>query len=239
MSQGAYMKKSYIILLALVIIGLPSCRKSKKVMMEEKHKKVAQNADAFSNVNIPLADNQASDKSASDVESFFDQDINEFVALAEEEGNNKVATQQGDIKGDDYAWMEATEQESFKKVYFDFDQQDIRPDQQACVDYDIEQAKKMVQAEQAVGKAPTVVVEGHACHSAGSAVYNLALSEDRAKKVVDHFKAQGVNVKVVAVGRGKEVPAIINGKPVTGSREEQWPNRRVEIRVINDAATAA
>lgn len=228
------MKKSYIILLALVVIGLPGCKKSKKA--EDNYKKVAQNTDAFSTVNIPLADSQAQTESSEELKSFFDQDINEFVAAAQEEDATKVA-QQGDVQGDDYAWVEAAQQESFKKVYFDFDQHDIRPDQQACVDYDIEQVKKIIQSGQA-GDNPTVVIAGHACHSAGSAVYNLALSEERAKKVVDHFKAQGINVKVVAVGRGKEVPAVINGKTVTGSREEQWLNRRVEISVVSDSKVA-
>jgi outer membrane protein OmpA-like peptidoglycan-associated protein len=234
------MKKSFILLIPIAIITLlPSCggKQSKKAVAEPK--KVAHNTDAFSSVHIPLADNQATMEATDEnIQSFFDQDIDEFVALAQDENVNKESTLQGDIQGDDYAWIEANEQ-SFKKVYFDFDQKEVRPDQQVSLDYDIEQAKKLVETEQKAGRKPTVIVEGHACHSAGSGAYNLALSEDRAKKVVDYFRAQGIDVKVVAVGRGKEVPAVINGKTVTGSREEQWPNRRVEIRVITDATTAS
>ena len=79
-----------------------------------------------------------------------------------------------------------------------------------------------------------MVIEGHSCHSAGSAVYNLALSEKRAKALADRLVAGGVpsqNIKVV--GRGQEVPAVVEGKAVTGDRKEQAPNRRDEVRVIH------
>jgi outer membrane protein OmpA-like peptidoglycan-associated protein len=38
------------------------------------------------------------------------------------------------------------------------------------------------------------------------------------------------NMKIV--GRGNEVSAVINGKAVTGSREEQWQNRRDELHIV-------
>jgi len=49
----------------------------------------------------------------------------------------------------------------------------------------------------------------------------------------DRLVAAGVarnSVKIV--GRGQEVPAVVSGKIVTGSRDQQALNRRDEIRVI-------
>ena len=70
-----------------------------------------------------------------------------------------------------------------------------------------------------------VVVEGHACNSAGSAKYNMMLSEKRAKKVAAWLKENGFSIKRLhIVGRGCEMPIVSSG-----SREEQAPNRRVEM----------
>ena len=80
---------------------------------------------------------------------------------------------------------------------------------------------------------PTIIIEGHACHSSGSSVYNLALSEKRAKAIADWFTSQSVpenNIKIV--GRGFESPAIVSGKTIEGDKQQQWPNRRVEVHVL-------
>jgi outer membrane protein OmpA-like peptidoglycan-associated protein len=215
--MGKLMQKKYFCLL-IVLVALSGCgKKSKKADHGKKHSaKVAQ-------VDIPVADAQA--------KTFFDEDVNEFN-LAQNDANDakEVAP-----TTQDYAWANETDKtDSFKVVYFDFDQHNVREDQEETVNFDIDLVKKEIGQAEKAGKKVCVLVEGHACHSAGSAVYNLAKSEKRAKTLHDRLVAAGVpeeNIKIV--GRGTAIPAIIDGKAVTGDRMQQWPNRRDEIRVIN------
>ncbi len=211
------MQKKYFCLL-IVLVALAGCgKKGKKAEHGKKRPtKVAQ-------VDIPVADAQA--------KNFFDEDVNEFNLAQNDASGAKEAT----ASAQDYAWAnEADKANSFKVVYFDFDRHVVRDDQESTVSYDVDMVKKEIAQAEKAGKKAVVLVEGHACHSAGSAVYNLAKSEKRAKTVCDRLIAAGIpqeNIKIV--GRGKEIPAIIDGKVVTGDREQQWPNRRDEIRVIN------
>ena len=78
-----------------------------------------------------------------------------------------------------------------------------------------------------------IVVEGHT-DKFGTPHYNDVLSTNRAKSVERELVQRGIGTeKIKIVGRGQEMPAMINGKEVSGSRQEQWPNRRVEIHLIN------
>lgn len=200
-------------LLLSVLVGLSGCGKKGPKNAAKNNKKVAWN-DA-----VPAADEG--------VRSFFDDDINEF-ALAED-GSKMLAN--NDAKA--FAWASEQNEDGLNPVYFDFDRFAIRPDQEPVIGSDVKKVKSELKVAKKSGDAPVVVVEGHACHSAGSSVYNMALSEKRAKVLADRLTKEGVpaqNIKIV--GRGKEVPAIIDGKAVTGSREEQWANRRDEIRVV-------
>lgn len=201
---------------ALFLFGiafLSGCGKKNKNKMMAK-------GDSFSQVNIPMAGDQVANADDS-VRSFFDQDIKEFVAM---DGEN--STEAGSVN--DFAWVDANEKDSiFKTVYFDFDKHGIRADQKETVSYDVNQSKKTLTESQKNNQKTTVVIEGHACHSAGSSAYNLALSEKRAKAVANQLTASGLskqNVKVV--GRGQDVPVC------DGSREQQWKNRRVEFHVV-------
>ncbi len=69
------------------------------------------------------------------------------------------------------------------------------------------------------------------------ASYNRILSEKRAKALKDQAVAAGVPAsKIKIVGRGFDAPEIVNGKPVTGDKDQQWLNRRDEIQVVAVAA---
>lgn len=211
------MNKSFLSLALLlsVLVGLSGCGKKSPKNAVKDNKKVAWN-----DVSVPVADEG--------VRSFFDDDINEF-ALAEDGSNKTLA--QNDAK--DFAWAADQSEDGLNPVYFDFDHFSIRPDQEMVVGSDVKKVKADLKVAQKKGDAPVVVVEGHACHSAGSSIYNMALSEKRAKVLADRLSKEGVpaeNIKIV--GRGKEVPAVVNGKAVTGGRDEQWQNRRDEIRVV-------
>lgn len=126
-----------------------------------------------------------------------------------------------------FRWEDITSDESkeqFKTLYFHFNKYGLARDQIKNLKSDIDYAKKMI----ALGK--TIVIEGHACHSEGSAIYNMTLSEKRAKFVAQKFIDAGVdrsNIKIAA--RGQEMP-IVHG----GDREAQAVNRRVEIFAIDN-----
>lgn len=222
--------------LLLLIVGLSGCKKSKKTLRPNKSKnnKVTQ-------LNIPVSQGTTTVAADESISNFFDQDIEKFVSCAQEETHKNNTTQHAQSKNalpddtKDFTWLRDavdTKQE-FKTVYFDFDSQTIREDQKKIVAQDATNAQNILAEARKNNTQPTIVIEGHACRSAGSSPYNLALSEDRAKQVADWFVSQNVpreNIKIV--GRGFEMPAIIDGKAIEGSKEQQWANRRVEVHVL-------
>lgn len=154
-------------------------------------------------MNIPLA--------SGDRRSFFDDEVNAFVL----EDDAQLAQEQNQA-----SWVAQADTKQFKPVYFDFDKFAIRNDQESQVEVDAQEALKV-----AKNNDKGVVVEGHACHSAGSKAYNLILSEHRAQTVAKRLVEEGVpNDSMKVVGRGTEMPIVLGG-----SREEQWVNRRVEV----------
>ncbi len=211
------MKNNGYTFLVVLLVSLAGCggKKTKKAEVREDKNEV------MSNVDIPVADDG--------IRSFFDEEVGEFKLADEKDEKTKGEGQ------NDFAWEDVDQKgQNFKEVYFEFDRFNIKTDQEQSVAYNIEQIKKSLDQAKERGVKPVVVIEGHACHSAGSAVYNLALSEKRAKVLADTLIQAGVpqeHIKIV--GRGQEVPAIIDGKAVTGSRQEQWPNRRDEVRLIH------
>lgn len=157
--------------------------------------------------------------------SAFDEDLGEF-ASTELDARGTVCAQE------DRAFIcEAENTDGFKTVYFDFNSAAIAKDQKEALDYNIELAKVYLQEDSEY--KPTIVIEGHACHSKGQAWYNDQISKKRAAAVCDAFVKAGVPtdcVKVVA--RGAQVPAIVDGESVSGDKLAQAPNRRCEIKVI-------
>ncbi len=212
------MNKQLSILL-LVMALLPACKSQKK--QKAKEMKPTAQSQQMARVDIPLA--------GDDLRSFFDQNVDEF-AFVDENDASELVTVDGQDSDTQLAWS-LDQQNDSQAIYFDFDKYVVREDQQPIVNQDIAYAKKELKKNEIETANPVVVIEGHACHSAGSAVYNLALSNKRAKVVADRFKAEGV--PVTTVGRGSEMPAIIGGKPVTGDRQQQAPNRRVEVKVLH------
>lgn len=229
MTELFMMKKGTILLLAL-LIAVPGCRKKGATTTKKKP------SDVHSQVDMPVAGGNEFEVADESVRSFFEDgdladidDMDEFVALAPQDAGMAVDAQHDKH---DFAWVQENDA-NVAPVYFDFDKFAVRADQVPTVEKDIAYAQKTLAAESVDGAQPVVVIEGHACHSAGSDVYNLALSEKRAKVVADRFVGAGVsreNIKVV--GRGNHVPAVINGKEVTGDRAQQAPNRRVEVHTI-------
>ena len=222
-------KKEALCALSLLLL-VPGCRNKTPKDESLRHKAIQ------SEVDIPVAGDA--------IKSFFedDEDVQDFslddadIALMQEAAAHDNLMQQVDTTGDvsDFTWAEAQEaaDEVFKAIYFEFDGSGIREDQKQVADFDVELAKKKI-AENSDHQV-TVVVDGHACHSAGTPAYNLAISERRARTVRDYLIAQGIpadNIKIV--GRGDESPAIVDGQKVSGNRQEQWANRRSEVHIIH------
>jgi peptidoglycan-associated lipoprotein len=110
----------------------------------------------------------------------------------------------------------ATEEELFaqhvKDVYFDYDTDAIRPDQQSSVQGDA----------QFLGQHPNIqfTVEGH-CDERGSTEYNLALGDRRASAVKLALIQTGVAAgRVKTISYGKEKPFC------TESNESCWQQNR-------------
>ena len=103
-------------------------------------------------------------------------------------------------------------------VHFDYDKATLRPyalDQlQGHITWLKEHADTAVQ------------IAGH-CDERGTAEYNLALGDRRAKSVRDHFSAHGIAPdRISTVSHGKEVPACAANTPQCHEM-----NRRAEFRV--------
>jgi OOP family OmpA-OmpF porin len=103
---------------------------------------------------------------------------------------------------------------------FDFNKSIIK-------DKDIPQLKKAVEFI-TKHKGSKIRVEGHT-DSVGSDAYNQALSERRAKAVVDYFVAQGAVKRsdISSVGYGESKPIATNDTEAGRAQ-----NRRVEVQIL-------
>jgi peptidoglycan-associated lipoprotein len=102
---------------------------------------------------------------------------------------------------------------NLKDVYFEFDKYDIRPE-----------AAKILEANATWLKANPgnlLLIEGH-CDERGTAEYNLALGERRAKSTMNYLVGQGVAAsRITVISYGKERPVC------TEKTEACWAmNRR-------------
>lgn len=203
-----------MLLLLALILGLPGCgggdKKAKTTKAHDMSKKVAQ---AEGDSNMTLADAELSDES---LRSFFDG-MDEFVAMSDEE-LEQVA--------DQFAWADA--EDDLEAVYYAFGKTTADEEQAAKIAYNVEQAKKLIADARAEGSDAKLIVEGHACASAGTPEYNLAISEKRAQDVANRLVEAGLDRDAIkVVGRGNGMLVVTDG-----DREEQWPNRRVELHVL-------
>lgn len=228
------MKKGCVLLLVM-LLSVSGCRKQKK----PAEKCLATN-DKEATIAMPTG------QGPKELQSVFDDDIAEFALVDEAAADAKTPTSEATAKAEEavadedvtneFSWIddEDKREQSLKTVYFDFDKYAIKQDQEVVVEHDVQVLKQTIADAEKAGKKVTAVVEGHACHSAGSASYNLALSEKRAKVLKDRLVGAGMpSDQIKVVGRGQECPAIgKDGKPVTGTREQQWQNRRDEINII-------
>jgi peptidoglycan-associated lipoprotein len=105
------------------------------------------------------------------------------------------------------------------RVFFDYDQYNVRADQRGTV----EALAAWLDANPSV----TLTLEGH-CDERGTREYNLALGERRANSVRDYLVALGVNpARLSTVSFGEERPAVL------GSTESAWAQNRRGVFMVN------
>jgi len=105
---------------------------------------------------------------------------------------------------------------ALETIYFDFDKSDLRQDARDVLNKNADLLKSNSGAK--------LQIEGH-CDERGSAEYNLALGERRAKSAMQYLITLGVKAdRLSTISFGKEKPAV------QGSDEAAWAkNRRDEF----------
>jgi outer membrane protein OmpA-like peptidoglycan-associated protein len=109
-------------------------------------------------------------------------------------------------------------------MYFDFDRNNIREDQQTVLHKNVNLAKE------AVDKGKDIVIGAHCCQ-VGADSYNLALSERRANAIKEEMVKKGIpKERIKTIGYGKELPVVWTDKTERNEIiKELAPNRRGEI----------
>ncbi len=216
-------KKQVSILFVLTVLLVPACKSPKTPLKNEKSGLKT----TREYVNIPLenSDSQEEAVQADNLDDLFEEaeETNQLVAFADE-----IAESQ------EIDWTDIEDATSIKTILFDFDKNEIRPDQAENVAYDAALIKEQVAQREQAGENIEILVEGHTC-TIGTAKHNKVLSLNRAKAVEQQLVDLGIAPeKIKIVGRGSIAPVVVNGKPLTGrNRDELAPNRRVEVKLIN------
>jgi peptidoglycan-associated lipoprotein len=109
-------------------------------------------------------------------------------------------------------------QSALKKIYFNFDSAGLSESARGTLSKNAEAITNK--------SAAKILIEGN-CDERGSAEYNLALGERRAKAAQQYLVAMGVNSdRLTTVSYGKEKPSL------NGNDEAAWAgNRRAEFIV--------
>ena len=101
---------------------------------------------------------------------------------------------------------------NLKDVYFEFDKYDIRPEAARILDANATWLKG--------NPRNLLLIEGH-CDERGTAEYNLALGERRAKSTMNYLVGQGVAAsRITVISYGKERPVC------TEKTEACWARNR-------------
>jgi len=199
------MKRSYIVL-GMSLLTLSACvRKNSRQSVDPKGQIRQGGGAASGETNLPVYDDQE--------QAFVLDGTASPFAQGHVDG--------GEAEG---IWFEDDEQLSIETIFFAFDQYAISPEQMKAVKRASEQIKKELKQN----KDGIIVIHGHACSSAGSWKYNMLLSEQRAQEVKNALVKLGVPAdRLKVVGHGFEMPKV-----VSGTREQQAPNRRVDFSLV-------
>jgi len=111
----------------------------------------------------------------------------------------------------------ACQSRELQRVYFDFDEDSLRLDQEQALSDNLE----CLQAY----PNDNVTIEGH-CDERGTVAYNLVLGEQRARNIKEYFEREGI------VSRRLGTLSYGELRPLSaGHNESSWRlNRRAELR---------
>lgn len=147
-------------------------------------------------------------------------------AIDDKISKHKTSDKSSDANSPMFSWEDQVAEDTkklFQTIYFDFDKDFLKSSEEFKLHQNTAQAKKMIK------QGKTIVIEGHACHSAGSRAYNMAISERRARNVAQKFAEAGIDSSHIKIApRGQEMP-VRKG----GNKQEQAVNRRVETYAID------
>lgn len=153
-------------------------------------------------------------------ESELDQDLRDAEEMDEfkiqEEERRKARAEQEEIEKDQKVDQEIKQQLQ-KRIHFAFDSYDLRSEAREI----LREKAELLQDNQDL----QMVIEGH-CDERGTAEYNLALGERRARAAYEFLVLLGVDAdRLSIISYGEERPLE------EGSSEEAWAkNRRAEFR---------
>lgn len=135
------------------------------------------------------------------------------------QSSNSSGTTSSSIPGPAAGSQEELTVEVGDRVFFDYDQYNIRADQRGTVE--------ALAAWLDTNPSVTLTIEGH-CDERGTREYNLALGERRANSVRDYLVALGINpARLSTVSYGEERPAVL------GSNESAWAQNRRGVFAVN------
>lgn len=131
-----------------------------------------------------------------------------------------AANEYGDAAIDQATFNRVQSVLSNQTIYFEFDRYDLKQ----------ESKDRLAQSADIIKQVPKVrvLIEGHT-DERGTAEYNLALGERRARAAYEYLLMLGVRAEQLEmISYGKERPAV------DGHGEAAWArNRRAEFKVVN------
>lgn len=208
------MKKTVVLVVLIALFS--GCKKNKKIVMPVTYPSNC----ASPVINPPVDCNQQIPADEEIKEFELQEKENPLNTLSEKESDNQedLTTDENHELMDQERYANSSKH-GLKVIYYDFNDPKIRKDQVNIIDNNLSIAKDLAR------KGYEIVVEGHACNSAGSRDYNMHLSESRAQGIADYFVKNGFNRnRISTVGRGCEMLIVPHG-----TKDQQAPNRRVEI----------
>ncbi len=221
------MKRIFLALSMLAVLGVPACRKRtpKKahVLSEEVQITTEQGETVIAKGSLFLDESLGELDFVEEVETKGDvlkDDLSAEPLVAGDGLFEEVANEQEALA--DRIWASRRVEQAkhgLHNIYFDLNRYRVRPSEQQKLEDNIKAVKTLITSGTAV------VVEGHACRYGGSPAYNMMLSEKRARIVAARLIDAGIpEAQIKVVGRGNEMPIVMED-----GEKQQAPNRRVEI----------
>ena len=218
-------KQLSLALLLSSLLVLPGCWKKKN----NKEKEVILQNESSSWQYKPDETEKCDSEENETSPNFYDEEITrksifddgEQIVYVETTQIKKTFETENENRSSMQEESEVTSRQSIGTVLFDFDSSVIRNDQKK----NLLALTSFIKKELSHNPELIVILEGHACASAGSQSYNLFISDCRAHALYDYLAKQGISKnRMRFLGFGTAhliVPA--------GDSTLQAPNRRVEI----------